>query len=942
MICFIKKRQSAIKVSVILILLFLTCFFALTNLSVSVNAQDSNDYVVYDGVITKYNGSDENLTIPSIYNGETIVAIGDNAFAENASIVNVYLPDTVTTVGNEAFRDCKNLKSIRLSENLTNIGKYAFSRCVSLKEITIPGKIKTLGGVGGYVFNECSSLARVTVEEGVEVIGEFTFYKCSSLESIDLPESVNILDTWAFGHCTSLVNIDLPDNLKTVGSATFYGCTELLSINIPDSVTQIGTHSFRACEKLAYVKLPSQLKSIPFRAFSGCVSLHELSFPAPLESIGDEAFYESGLQSVKLNDALISIGNMAFYSCAELKNVSLSSKVEAIGNSAFANCSALASVELSDALSAIGEETFLGCISLKEIVIPNSVKSIGDSAFSGCSNILTLTLGSSLESIGALSFEKCYRLVEIYNLSDLELTLGSSENGGVALFAQSIHTDATAISHIWEDEQGFAFYKNPEKTSLLLGYYGDEIRVKLPDSCDGIEYDIARYAFFENDEISRITIPKCVKSIGDNAFNECASLRILRYAGTATAWREILVGEGNDPLSFVLFDELDESELEEKAPFSFFGEIRTILLDLITNNVFLLNFILTVIWGFFLIYNGQINSDRNKKTFIFIICIQWILISGLRADSVGADTENYMRFFDVHSKLSWKEIFTGIVSYIKSGEMGSQWYMDMEPLFILFNKVVSVFTTSHVAYKFIVAIAFMSSFGIFLYKYSKDPCLSFVLYGSLFFNMFSLTGYRQVLSVAIILFAFKYIRERKLLPFLVFLLVAFFFHKTTLVFLLLYILANKKISSLYILTTISTFLGILIFRSQIFNLIKEAMGYEEYGGNYGFRQLTFVLLLSIITIVAIWRYKYVIKDDPDALWLYNGLILSWMMVPLIIESPTCMRLVYDFGFTWLLLVPAFARSFNEKIDRIVCYTSIFLVFMMNVATSEFVYTLFWM
>ena len=267
--------------------------------------------------------------------------------------------------------------------------------------------------------------------------------------------------------------------------------------------------------------------------------------------------------------------------------------------------------------------------------------------------------------------------------------------------------------------------------------------------------------------------------------------------------------------------------------------------------------------------------------------------------------------------------------------------MAMEPLFVLFNKLISVFTTNHVVYKFLVAIIFMWALGLYVYRYSEDPCLSFVLYGALFFNMFSLTGYRQVLSVAIVLFGFRFIKERKLLPFIGVLLIASFFHRTSLIFLLLYVLANKKMTPLYLIGLLAVLAGMIVFRQQVFTVVKVFMGYEEYVGNYGFKQQTFALLLGALTIVAVWRYPYIIKKHPSALQYYNGLILAWLMFPLAMESPSCMRLVYDFGFVLLLLVPLIVKSFETNNERLIVYGAIYALFAVHVITSGFTYAFFW-
>ncbi len=77
------------------------------------------------------------------------------------------------------------------------------------------------------------------------------------------------------------------------------------------------------------------------------------------------------------------------------------------------------------------------------------------------------------------------------------------------------------------------------------------------------------------------------------------------------------------------------------------------------------------------------------------------------------------------------------------------------------------------------------------------------------------TPIRQTLSVAIIMFAYKYVVEKRILKFLIFTLIASLFHRSALIFLPFYFLLNIKISDTKIV--VLYFLSILIGNSGILN-----------------------------------------------------------------------------------------------------------------------------
>lgn len=362
-------------------------------------------------------------------------------------------------------------------------------------------------------------------------------------------------------------------------------------------------------------------------------------------------------------------------------------------------------------------------------------------------------------------------------------------------------------------------------------------------------------------------------------------------------------------------------------------------------NIFLLNYVLMIIAAAYYIYSPQYSRSvdrtrilRGQKKFIIIVCVQWILISGLRADLVGNDTLNYMQNFDSHKNLPWNMVFTNFYKYYIQGDE-SQYF---EPGFVLFERLVGTFVKTNEGYKFVVAIIFMGSMGRFVYKNSENPFLSFLLYDGLFYNMFSLTGYRQVISVSIgIFWAYEFLKKRKPVQFFLLVLLASTIHKSTLIFGIFYFISQKKINIKYVGICAVAIVAMIITRNQIFTFVKELVGYDQYYKEVGFTQVNFLFMFSVLTALCVWRYRYIIDERPEAKVYYNGLIMSWFMVPFAMVSPTSMRLVYDFGFQLMFLLPLVVKSFPEKKDRIIIYMAIVIVFAYFIAVKTPPYMFFW-
>jgi hypothetical protein len=246
-----KREENKMKRSLQTVFLFFLSMLLMTNV-ISVNAMAGNtgvsemvdqvletdeleisDYPlksVYEyndygtGVLlTKYSGySAQNIVIPAMLGGKTVLGIGDEAFMYHAEIKTVIIPETVEY-----------------------IGLYAFHDCTGLTEITLP--------------------------DSVQVIAPIAFYGCTSLKSVMLGSGLTEIGVQSFAYCPALTEITIPGSVTTIDDEAFFGCTELARALIPNTVTTIGQAAFDDCDKLViYGFSPSVAKnyananSIPF------------------------------------------------------------------------------------------------------------------------------------------------------------------------------------------------------------------------------------------------------------------------------------------------------------------------------------------------------------------------------------------------------------------------------------------------------------------------------------------------------------------------------------------------------------------------------------------------------------------------------------------------------------------------------------------------------
>ena len=144
-----------------------------------------------EAFVSRYDGTDEDVYVPSLYNGAPVVGINSSAFQGNKTIKNVTLPATIKSIPDRAFYECSKLSSIvipngtigawafwecgRVSEvvlgdGVTEIGEWAFAHCTALKTVIIP---KSVTDIGNKAFDE--QVENVVMETGVEYIGYYNF-----------------------------------------------------------------------------------------------------------------------------------------------------------------------------------------------------------------------------------------------------------------------------------------------------------------------------------------------------------------------------------------------------------------------------------------------------------------------------------------------------------------------------------------------------------------------------------------------------------------------------------------------------------------------------------------------------------------------------------------------------------------------------------------------
>ena len=322
-----------------------------------------------------------------------------------------------------------------------------------------------------------------------------------------------------------LSSLTLPKTIKVIDIGVFGGGLD------HNYHTEVAT-----CDKLIYEGTIGDWCDIEFRSnpFYDGTKLYidgelltDLVIPEEVTKINKYAFaYYGGLKSVTLHEKIAMIEEGAFLNCTGLEEISFLCKNLTGGGAAFADCEQLKKVTFMGENLVLEDGVFYSCESLEEVEWNAvNIAVIPEAAFSYCNGLKSFVIPASVAEIDFNAFKGCYNLVEVYNLSKLNIVAGSTTHGGVAQYAGIVHTAEEDNSYILTVGD-YKFVVSEEKTTLFK-YTGEGGALNLPVLDGGKTYDVRSETFYANGAILSVNIPDCVTEIGARAFENCDNLKII-------------------------------------------------------------------------------------------------------------------------------------------------------------------------------------------------------------------------------------------------------------------------------------------------------------------------------------------------------------------------------------------------------------------------------
>lgn len=460
-------------------------------------------------------------------NSYMVTQIGQYAFKGNKKITKVVIPGSVSSIRGASFNNCTALEEVVIkdpepgmdSKGLTKIYSSAFSGCTSLRSINLPNSLTQLGEheFGGSVFYGCSSLTSITIPAKVPGIPDNTFTNCTTLEEVHIEGRLEVIEKEAFMNCTSLESIDLSKGIKeAIGYKAFQSCTNLKTIVLPtEGNYSIGKQCFMNCTSLESITFPDAVTNIGDNVCEGCIGMKVAVIEKSSKWLHPEP------------PAL-------FRGCTSLKTATIGWE-GTLPRYIFDGCSSLESVTLENATDEIGWGAFKDCCSLKELLLSERIKAVHNDAFMNCSSLESIAFTEALTSLGACVFYNCksMKVIDLSKCTDLTITNTYRDKNNTNLVFSGVPETTIILlpNHsgglIENEDVSYEFQEDNTVAVADGSEAAGEYEIPEAIEHDGVEYPVAAIeaeAFKDNTNLTQVSIPGSIQSIGEEAFAGCINL----------------------------------------------------------------------------------------------------------------------------------------------------------------------------------------------------------------------------------------------------------------------------------------------------------------------------------------------------------------------------------------------------------------------------------
>lgn len=323
---------------------------------------------------------------------------------------------------------------------------------------------------------------------------------------------------------------------------------------------------------------------------------------------------------------------------------------------------------------------------------------------------------------------------------------------------------------------------------------------------------------------------------------------------------------------------------------------------------------------------NDIVSEHSFAVSVFFLML-WLLLA-CRGVEIGKDTSNYELFFNRYNDSTFSQVVFG----------------ELEPVFAVLCWLIGKVVRGDFQL-FLAVIAAITIIPIAL-LYNQDRRHSYLkivlfLNMSVFVMLFS--GIRQSMAMGIGLIAFHFVKQRKLVLFIIVVLAAMGIHQSAFILFTMYPLYYFKLKRKHALIVVPLIALVFLFNKPIFSALLGFMSllgtkYDDYAVIESTGAITMIICFSFFTVFA-----YIIPNDKNAetefIGMRNYLVMATILQCFAPLHSLAMRMNYYFILFIPVVIPKVLNYTDArwkevaKLAEVVLCIFFTIYFVLNVYTG---------
>lgn len=313
------------------------------------------------------------------------------------------------------------------------------------------------------------------------------------------------------------------------------------------------------------------------------------------------------------------------------------------------------------------------------------------------------------------------------------------------------------------------------------------------------------------------------------------------------------------------------------------------------------------------------NKYKKSAVVLLFIFIGLFLIGALRAPTVGTDLQSYIELF---KNIQNTQINLNILD--SRYEFG----------YLIYNKIINLFTNNVQIFIISSLVIMLVSYFLFINIYSNNKFLSGFLFVALGVYSFTLSGLRGAIAGCILLWSYKYLKERNFIKFAIVVIISSTFHIGAFSFIILYFVTyfsiNRKFYGTFILISLGLFSCIHITTSVLLNAFtkyKYYLGGDYLGGDIRIAAIkNFLILFVIIMIGIITKYH---KSDTEGKIFLQILLVGMAFLLFSLKYTAFNRVSQIFTQFAVIYLPNSLELIKNKYLKIIIIISMIVLFIFD-------------